>query len=77
MRKIEIVSLLLVLAAVGILIVSLQMGYGRLRSWMGMLFFALLILAMDPKLFRKKKQKHNIVDEPEETEEDETDFIEL
>lgn len=77
MRKIEIVSLLLVLAAVGILIVSLQMDYGRLRSWMGMLFFALLILAMDPKLFRKKKQKHNIVDEPEETEEDETDFIEL
>ena len=77
MRKIEIISLLLIFAAVGILIVSLQMDYGRSRSWMGMLFFALLILAMDPTLFLKKKQKHKIVDEPEETEEDETGFIEL
>jgi len=77
MRKIEIVSLVLVIVAVVVLIVGLQMDYGNTRKWMGMLFIALLMLAMDPTHFLKRKKKPKIVEEPKEAEEDETGFIDL
>jgi hypothetical protein len=77
LKKIEIVSLVLVIVAVVVLIVGLQMDYGNTRKWMGMLFIALLMLAMDPTHFLKRKKKPKIVEQPIETEEDETGFIDL
>ena len=77
MRKVEVVSLVLVLAAVGVLVIALQMDYGNSRKWMSMLFMALLVLAIDPKHFLKRKQKPKAIDYPAETEEDETGFIDL
>lgn len=75
MRRIEIVSLTLVVAAVVVLIIALQMDYGSHRVWMTLLSFALLMLSLDPK--RLKKRKNKMIEEPDETEEDETGFIEL
>ena len=77
MRKNEIISLVLVVAAVGVLIFALQMDYGSSRKWMTMLFVALLILAIDPTYFLKRKKKPEIVEMPVKTEEDEMGFIEL
>lgn len=77
MRKNEIISLVFVVAAVGVLIFALQMDYGSTRRWMTMLFVALLILAIDPTYFLKRKKKPEIVEMPVETEEDEMGFIEL
>lgn len=75
MKRIEIVSLTLVVAAVVVLIIALQMDYGSHRVWMTLLSFALLMLSLDPK--RLKKRKNKMIEEPDETEEDETGFIEL
>lgn len=75
MRKVEIVSLVLVIAALVVLIIALQMDYGSHRAWMTLLSFALLILSLDPKGLKKKKNK--TIEEHDETEGDETGFIEL
>ena len=77
MRKNEIISLVLVVAAVGVLIIALQMDYGSTRKWMTMLFMGLLVLAISPTYFQKRLKKPEIIEEPEETEEDETGFIDL
>ncbi|MBQ9215711.1 MAG: hypothetical protein IJ159_03020 [Prevotella sp.] len=77
MRKAEVISLVFVLAAVGVLVIALQMDYGNSRKWMLLLFIVLLVLAIDPKHFLKRKQKPKAIDYPAETEEDETGFIDL
>ena len=77
MRKNEIISLFFVVVAVGVLIFALQMDYGNTRKWLTMLFMALLILAMDPTHFLKRKKKPKIIGQPIEKEEDETGFINL
>ena len=77
MRKNEIISLVLVVAAVGVLIIALQLDYGSTRKWMTMLFMGLLVLAISPTYFQKRLKKPEIIEEPEETEEDETGFIDL
>ena len=66
MRKVEIASLFLLIIAVGVLIVALQMDYDNARKWMLTLFVALLILAIDPKLFLRKKQKPKKTDVSED-----------
>jgi hypothetical protein len=66
MRKVEIVSLFFLIIAVGVLILTLQMDYGNARKWMLMLFVALLVLAIDPKLFLRKKQKPKETDVSED-----------
>ena len=65
MRRIEIVSLTLVVAAVVVLIIALQMDYGSHRVWMTLLSFALLMLSLDPK--RLKKRKNKMIEEPDIT----------
>lgn len=76
MRKEEIISLVLIIAAVVVLIIGLQMDYGSARKWMTILSFVLLALSLNPKSFWKKK-KTQMVEEPDETEEDEAEYIEL
>lgn len=76
MRKDEIISLVLVIAAIVVLIMGLQMDYGSVRKWMTMLSFVLLALSLNPKSFWKKK-KTQMIEESEETEEDEGGYIEL
>ena len=66
MRKIEIVSLVFVVVAVGVLMIALQMDDASARKWLFMLSVAMLILAMDPKLSLIKKKKVKEVEEPEE-----------
>ena len=67
MRKIEIVSLVLVVAAVGVLMIAIQMDYGNYRTWMFILFVALFVLSIDPsrplKMMRQQPKK---VEEPAE-----------
>lgn len=77
MRKIEVVSLILVVAAVFVLVIMLQMDFGNSRKWMYLLFIALLALAIDPAHFLKKRRKQKAVESPAETEEDEMGFFEL
>ena len=77
MRKIEVVSLILVVAAVFVLVIMLQMDFGNSRKWLYLLFIALLALAIDPAHFLKKRRKQKAVESPAETEEDETGFFEL
>ena len=77
MRKNEIISLVLVIVAMGVLIVALQMEYGSTRKWLTMLFMGLLVLAISPTGFKKRQKKPEIIEELEETEEDETGFIDL
>ena len=77
MRKNEIISLVLVIVAMGVLIVALQMEYGSTRKWLTMLFMGLLVLAISPTGFQKRQKKPEIIEELEETEEDETGFIDL
>ena len=45
MRKIEIVSLVFVVVAVGVLMIALQMDDASARKWLFMLSVAMLILA--------------------------------
>ena len=66
MRKIEIVSLVFVVVAVGVLMIALQMDDASARKWLFMLSVAMLILAMDPKLSLIKKKKVKEVEAPEE-----------
>ena len=56
MRKEEIISLVLIIAAVVVLIIGLQMDYGSARKWMTILSFVLLALSLNPKSFWKKKK---------------------
>ena len=68
MRRTKILSVLLAVAAVGVLAVALQMDYGSSRKLLMLLAVALLILAIDPTLSRcrKKKPENFYVEEPEE-----------
>ncbi|MBQ7238586.1 MAG: hypothetical protein IJS20_07325 [Bacteroidales bacterium] len=77
MRKIEIVSLALLVVAVVTLVLALQLDYGSARRWLTWLSFGLLIWSIDPqrpwKLMRKKKA----VEEQEEPEESGPGYISL
>lgn len=77
MSKSEIASLALIVIAVVVLIFSFQANNDSLGEWMMMLFFALIIWAMDPTFSLKRKQKTEVIEQPIETEEDETGFIDL
>lgn len=68
MMKKKNVSLVLVAAAMGALILALHMDYGSIRKLVMVLAVALLILAIDPtiSLYKKKKSENFYVDEPEE-----------
>ena len=77
MSKSEIASLALIVIAVVVLIFSFQTNNDSLGEWMMMLFFALIIWAMDPTFSLKRKQKTEVIEQPIETEEDETGFIDL
>ena len=68
MRRTKILSVLLAVAAVGVLAVALQMDYGSSRKLLMLLAVALLILAIDPTLSRcrKKKPENFYVEAPEE-----------
>jgi hypothetical protein len=68
MRRTKILSVLLAVAAVGVLAIALQMDYGSSRKLLMLLAVALLILAIDPTLSRcrKKKPENFYVEEPEE-----------
>ena len=67
MRKIEIISLALVGAAIAVLIVVLQLDAGNCRTWLFVLFVALFVLSIDPsrplKMMRQQPKK---VEEPAE-----------
>lgn len=77
MRRDEIISLMLVIAAVVILIIGIKMDNVSVsyRQWLVIPFVLLLIFAIDPKGLNKWKKTK--VEEHIETEEDEMGFIEL
>lgn len=68
MKITKILSIVLAVAAVGVLAVALQMDNGSSRKLLMLLAVALLILAIDPTLSRcrKKKPKNFYAEEPEE-----------
>lgn len=60
MKKTEIISLLLIVAAVAGFVFAFQMEMGRLRELLGLLSMGLVIIAMDPTVhWRKKSSESN------------------
>ena len=77
MRKIEIVSLVLLASVIVVLVVALQMDYGDARKWLTWLSFGLMVLAIDPRRHLQLWRKKEVVEEQEEPEESGPGYISL
>ena len=77
MTKKEIISLITLAFAIVALIVTLRLDYGKNRDWMMILTVGAILLAANPKIFGKKKRVQPVVEDWEETEEDECGYIDL
>ena len=77
MRKIEIVSLALLVVAVVTLVLACQLDYGSARKWLTWLSFGLMVLSIDPKRPLQLWRKKEVVEEQEEPEESGPGYISL
>ena len=75
MRKVEIISLVLIVAAVAVVVALFQMDYGSGRKWMSLLAMALLALAIDPAGALRKLWKSDEPEPPVGTPNEDKDFI--